>query len=91
MMNVCGVLVHARPDKVKSVEALLTEIPGVETHGEADNARLVVTIEDTETMSAMDAMSAVNRTDGVVATALVYHEMEPDLDARSSATEEKPC
>ncbi|MCT4654918.1 MAG: chaperone NapD [Cohaesibacter sp.] len=91
MMNVCGVLVHARPDRLMNVEALLSEIPGVETHGKSENSRLVVTIEDTETLSAMDAMAKVNATDGVIATALVYHEMDPDLDAQPSATEEKPC
>ncbi len=91
MLNMCGVLVHTQPDKVNLVEASLEEIPGVETHGQSDNARLVVTVEDTETMTAIDAIAKVNATNGVVSTALVYHEMEPDLDAQPSATEEKPC
>ena len=91
MMNMCGVLVHAQPDRISAVEASLNEIPGVETHGRGEQARLVVTVEDSETMSAMDAITAVNAVEGVVAAALVYHEMEPDLDAQSSATEEKPC
>ena len=91
MMNMCGILVHARPDKIGSVEAMLQDIPGVETHGQGDNARLIVTIEDTEEMTAIDAIAKVNAVDGVIATALVYHEMEPDLDAQHCATEEKPC
>ena len=78
MLNVCGLLVHTQPGKISSVAAMLSEIPGVETHGESENARLVVTAEDTETMSAMDAIAKVNAVDGVVSTALVYHEMEPD-------------
>lgn len=91
MMNMCGVLVHAQPDKAALVEAMLAEIPGVETHGRGEQSRLIVTVEDTETMSAIDAISKVNAVNGVVATALVYHEMEPDLDAQTRATEEKPC
>ena len=88
MINMCGVLVHTRPGKIDTVEAMLEQIPGVETHGRGENARLVVTVEDTEKMSAIDAIAKVNAVDGVVATALVYHEMEPDLDAQSCATEE---
>ena len=59
-MNVCGVLVHAHPTRIEAVEARLAAIPGVESHGRAANARLVVTVEDTEGLSAADALAELN-------------------------------
>lgn len=76
-MNVCGILVHARPEKIDAVELGLIKIPGVETHGRAAGARIVVTVEDTDELKAVDAIGQVHALDGVVAAALVYHEFEP--------------
>jgi len=86
-VNVCGVLIHARPDSIDSVEAALHQIPGVESHGRAKNARLVVTVEDSEKMTAADALAELNALPGVVAAALVYHEFEPDEDAGTKERE----
>jgi nitrate reductase NapD len=77
-MNICGVLVHARPDRLADVESSLARIPGVELHGRADGARLMITIEDTAATAAVDGLSAVHALPGVVAAALVYHHFEPD-------------
>jgi len=88
-MNVCGVLIHAKPDRIDSIEAAMSQIPGVESHGRAENARLVVTVEDSEQMTAADALAELNALPGVVAAALVYHEFEPDHEA--GITEREPC
>ncbi len=90
-MNVCGILVHAHPDRIDAVEAGIGAIPGVETHGRAAGARLIVTIEDTPDMSAADALAQLNKVPGVIAAALVYHEFDPDLENPASGTEDKPC
>jgi len=34
-MNLCSVIVHARPEKITQVENTLTALPGVEVHGGA--------------------------------------------------------
>lgn len=90
-MNVCGILVHAHPGRIGAVEAGIGAIPGVETHGRAAGARLIVTIEDTPAMSAVDALAELNKVPGVIAAALVYHEFDPDLEDPVSGTEDKPC
>lgn len=76
-MNVCGVLVHADPRRLDSVRTSLEAIAGLEVHRIADGARIVVTVEDTETHLALDALAEIHKTDGVVAAALVYHNFEP--------------
>lgn len=90
-MNVCGILIHAHPDRLDAVEAGVGVIPGVETHGRAAGARLIVTVEDTPDMSAADALAALNKVPGVIAAALVYHEFDPDLEDPASGTEDKSC
>ena len=77
-MNVCGILVHAFPDRVADVAAALGQIPGVELHGEAVGGRLIVTIEDTETTAASDGLTRIQALPGVVSAALVYHHFEPE-------------
>ncbi len=77
-MNICGVLVHAVPDRLAEVSAALARVPGAEVHGEADNGRLIVTVEDTPNGAAVDGLSAIHRLPGVVAAALVYHYCEDE-------------
>lgn len=79
-MNICGVLIHAAPDRIADVVAALQRIPGSELHGTAERARLIVTIEDTESTSAADGLAAIHRLPGVVSAALVYHYFEPASD-----------
>lgn len=75
--NICGVLVHADPDRVAAVAEAIRALPGTEIHGEAPGARLIVTVEDVEGAFAIDGLSAIHRVPGVVAAALVYHHFEP--------------
>jgi len=90
-MNVCGVLVHAHPDRLDSVESALARIPGVEAHGRAPRGRLIVTVEDTAALTAADALAQLNKVPGIIAAALVYHEFDPDSECPPPAMEEQPC
>lgn len=75
-MNICGVLVHSRQDRLKEVCKTLDTLPGVEIHGEAQNGRLVVTIEDTSDTWAGDTLAKIYTIDGVLAASLVYHQCD---------------
>jgi nitrate reductase NapD len=77
-VNICGVLVHANPMKASCLVAALGRLDGVEVHATADGTRLVVTVEDTQTSAAIDALAAIHRLDGVVAASLVYHHFDAD-------------
>lgn len=83
-MNVCGVLVHALPSRMPNVIASLRALAGADVHGTADGGRIVVTVEDTPNQTALDAMAAIHRLDGVVAATLVYHHFEPDADGAAA-------
>ena len=82
--NICGVLVHAMPNRLDEVRASLEAIDGVEVHEVAEGARLVVTLEDRPASPAIDQLSAIHRINGVVAAALVYHHFERAAQAAAA-------
>lgn len=79
-MNICGVLVHVVPDRMARVAEALAALPGLEIHATPDTGRLIVTVEDTADTLALDTLTAIHRTSGVVAAALVYHHLDADAD-----------
>lgn len=80
-MNVCGVLVHVNPARLDEVVATMRKLGGLEVHGAAPGGRVVVTVEDTETTLALDALTAIHKLDGIVAASLVFHSFESAADA----------
>ena len=80
-MNLCSVVVHARPEKLSQVEHNLGELPGVEIHGGSpEEGKLIVTVEDEGEVSAADTMMSFNSVDGVISATLIYHYGGDDLD-----------
>jgi len=77
-MNIAGVVVHARPEKLSGVEAQLLELPGVEIHATAEDGRMVITVEDRELKesSVGDTVMAFQNVDGVLSASLIYHHFE---------------
>jgi len=76
-MNICGVLVHAHPDRCADVAREIETVEGVELHHTLPDGRLIVTVEDIGEASAGDAILALHRLPGVLSAALVYHHFEP--------------
>lgn len=84
-MNVCGVLIHANPNRVDEVIQAMRELDGLEVHRTADGGRIVVTVEDTERTLALDTLTAIHKLDGIVAASLVYHSIDPAAGTAAGA------
>ncbi len=80
-MNIAGVVIHARPEKIERVEAQLIEFPGVEIHAAAEDGRMVVTVED-EPSRMGDTVMAFHNVDGVLSASLIYHHFEDSEEAQ---------
>lgn len=76
-MNISGVLVHARPERVDAVARALADLASVEVHATAPNGRLVVTIEEPDGVVGKTILQ-IERLPDVLAAALVYQRSEPD-------------
>ncbi|MES9858942.1 MAG: chaperone NapD [Sedimenticola sp.] len=79
-MNVCSVIVHAKPANCSVVQSRLEAFPGVEVHGGEDEGKLIVTVEDAGDVSAADTMMAFNKVEGVISSILIYHYGGEDLE-----------
>lgn len=80
-MNIAGVVVHARPEKLAGVETQLLTLPGVEVHATTDDGRMVVTVED-EAPRLADTVMGLQDVDGVLSTSLIYHHFEESEQAQ---------
>lgn len=78
--NICGVLVHARPDERHAVAGALEALPGVEVHMIGDEGKLVVTVEDAAGTWAGATIDQFNRVQGVLSVALAYHHFDSELE-----------
>ncbi len=71
-INVCGVLVFARPEYIGTVRAKLESEDGVEVHATTDNGRLVVTVEKEDQQQTGDMLNRIQSLDHVISASMVY-------------------
>jgi nitrate reductase NapD len=83
--NICGVLVHARPSSVEDVRGRLAALPGVEVHAATEEGRVVVTVEDTPEHLAIETISDIFQTAGVINASLVYQYTDDEDLPQESA------
>ena len=89
MIEICGVLIHARPEHSDTVATTLAQMPGVEVHEITDNGRIVITIEQLPDAPRLsESLSAVHNVDGVLTASLVYEHSEPDPDDQGNRLEQ---
>ncbi|HLO78738.1 MAG TPA: chaperone NapD [Magnetospirillum sp.] len=81
--NVCGVLVHARPDLRHAVAEALENLPGVEVHIVSDEGKLVLTVEDAGGTWAGATIDQFIRIQGVLSVALAYHHFDSELEGET--------
>lgn len=74
-MNISGVVVRTRPERLHAVKAKLIAMPGVEVHAASDDGRMVVTIEN-DTADMIHVMNTFHEIKGVVSASLIYHHFD---------------
>ena len=75
-MNISGVIVRARPERLHEVSARLQALEGVEIQVTADDGRMVVTIEEPTDRDLADTLLRMQDLPGVLAASMVYHQFE---------------
>ena len=76
MIEICGVLIHAKPGFSEGVQTQLLAMPGVEIHEATDDDRLIVTVERVGEASLADSLSAFNSIPHVLSATLIYEHAE---------------
>lgn len=75
-INICGVLVHAQPDKLGKVKTSLLNFDGLEVHDITNDGRLVITIDLADRYQMIDTINELNNVEGVLSAAMVYQHNE---------------
>jgi nitrate reductase NapD len=81
-MNICGILVHSRPENTAVVRKRLVDITGIEVHGINEDGRMVVTLEEDNEDRMADTLMNLQNVDGVVSASMIYHHREEDEETR---------
>lgn len=88
-VNICGVLVHAKPNLIETVSNEILNLPGTEIPQTSAEGRLVVIIEDTEGHWAGDTITLISNIEGVLPASLVFHQRDT-LEGDETGSQEVP-
>jgi nitrate reductase NapD len=75
-MNISGVLVKAYPKNLTTIEKTLAGMNGVEVHGNNDDGRIVITVEDESANNISDTLVDIQSVPGVLSASMIYHQFE---------------
>jgi len=75
-MNISGVLVKAYPENLHTIEQTLATMNGVEVHGNNEDGRIVITVEDVSANNITDTLVEIQNVPGVLSAAMIYHQFE---------------
>ena len=79
-MKIASLVVRAKPEHFPSLHSALSEIPGVELHGECSSTgQMIVTVEDGENWAMTDSILAVNLAPHVLNVTLAYEYTDESL------------
>lgn len=82
-MNICGCLVHTRPENANAASQEMRATDGVEVHAQSEDGRFVVVVEDTDTRLASETIMALHQIPGVISLTLTYHHFEDLAETRA--------
>ncbi len=75
-MNICSVIVNAKPENAVKISELLAEMQGVDVFGGIEEGKIIATLEDVGEKALADKMAAINDIKGVINATMVYHQEE---------------
>ncbi|MBF0265060.1 MAG: chaperone NapD [Gammaproteobacteria bacterium] len=75
-MNICGILIHIKPENEQIMRSRLEEIDGVEIHAVSPEGQMVTTLEEIEEDTTGDKLFAIQRMEGVLSASMIYHHNE---------------
>ncbi|WP_153448404.1 chaperone NapD [Vibrio algicola] len=79
-VHISSLVVHVVPKYLAKIKAKITSLDGVEIYGESEEGKLVVVVETQNQGYITDTIDVINNLDHVLSVALVFHQIETDLD-----------
>lgn len=91
-MNLSGILVVARPERLSAVISELNALPGVEVHQVDEATGRIVVVQEAEGVDAeVEGLKRIQATPGVALATLVYHYFGDEADATAVTADPVPA
>ena len=75
-MSIYSVVIHTKPESLKSVSAELEKIDGVEIHGTSELGKLVVSLDHPNRGYCSDTLMGFHNIPGVLNSSLIFEYFE---------------
>lgn len=79
-VHISSLVVHVVPKHLTEIKAKIEGLDGVEIYGESEAGKLVVVVETQNQGYITDTIDVINNLEHVLSVALVFHQIESDLD-----------
>ncbi|MBD1573338.1 chaperone NapD [Vibrio sp. S17_S38] len=79
-VHISSLVVHVVPKHLTEIKAKIECLDGVEIYGESEAGKLVVVVETQNQGYITDTIDVINNLEHVLSVALVFHQIESDLD-----------
>lgn len=82
-VHISSLVVHVVPQHLDEIKEKIDQVPGAEVYGESEDGKLVVVMETQNQGYITESIDKINNFEHVLNTALIYHQIETDLDEKS--------
>ncbi|MDN3695773.1 MULTISPECIES: chaperone NapD [Vibrio] len=85
-VHISSLVVHVAPEHLAEIKAQIEQFENAEIYGDSPKGKIVVVLETENQGYVTDTIEAINDLPNVLGTALVYHQIETDLDDMDTDT-----
>ncbi|MEF1288816.1 chaperone NapD [Vibrio sp. M260118] len=79
-VHISSLVVHCSSEHLDEVKSEIEKYPNAEIYGDSPEGKIVVVLETENQGFITDTIEAINNLPNVLSAALVYHQIETDLD-----------
>lgn len=83
-VHISSLVVHCAPEQLTEIKAQIEQFDNAEIYGDSPEGKIVVVLETENQGFITDTIEAINNLPNVLSTALVYHQIETELDENES-------
>ncbi|PMH43276.1 nitrate reductase [Vibrio sp. 10N.286.49.B3] len=79
-VHISSLVVHVTPEHLDQTKLSITAFKNAEIYGDSPEGKIIVVLETENQGYVTDTIDAINNLPNVLNTALVYHQIESNLD-----------
>lgn len=79
-VHISSLVVHVSPEHLDEIKAQIEKFDNAEIYGSSPEGKIIVVLETENQGFVTDTIEEINNITNVLGTALVYHQIEAELD-----------